>query len=332
VLRLTGCLDTLPTFQRRVLVLRTGIGDTNPASRRQVARRLGANVKTVGRAETRGLRSLRRTSGDGGCGEPVSTVNWTEFPSFMPLAFAAPMPALTGLASLPSGDPADPNFDPSAGDAGSVLSFNESSDSGEGYSGLDSGLQSDDGAGAVESVKRTAAATSEGGDFLPLPVILMLLLLLSAGAAYAILGRTRRRSAGVPDGGPAGIPDAGGPDANMAAATAAPPTAASPVVPAPKSVEEPEAVEEPEPEVEDEPAPWLGDDAFADEPAAEEPATDEPAAEVDHPEPAASAEQAPSPAAAAPPVVGRRRQGGLVGRVSSSETLRRARESRRRDR
>ena len=171
------------------------------------------------------------------------------FPTLASADFVETVPTLTRLASLPSGDPADPNARPQ----GAVLGFTESSE--DTYSGFDSGLETDDEPAAAGGAKRSAAATAEG-DLMPLPVLLALLLLLAAGAAYAIVGRTRRSTASGPEAEP-----------NIAMAAAAPPAVAPPPPAAPEApahVEAPAQVEAP-------PPPWhRPDDVFA-EPAPEEP-------------------------------------------------------------
>jgi uncharacterized membrane protein YgcG len=63
---LRGCLDALPGFDRKVIVLRAGIG-TDARSRRAVAERLGVSVDRVRRAERSGLRGLREADSDFGC-------------------------------------------------------------------------------------------------------------------------------------------------------------------------------------------------------------------------------------------------------------------------
>ena len=69
VTRLSGCLDELSTGQRRVLVLRAGLGArAGTASRRAVARRLDITVRRVGRLERSGLRQARALSRAGACG------------------------------------------------------------------------------------------------------------------------------------------------------------------------------------------------------------------------------------------------------------------------
>ena len=73
VARLSGCLDELPSGQRRVLVLRGGV-DTAPRTRRAVARRLGVPVARVRKMELRGLRRARGLARAGACGEPAAAV------------------------------------------------------------------------------------------------------------------------------------------------------------------------------------------------------------------------------------------------------------------
>ena len=72
VSRRRACLDGLPTLERRVLVLRSGLGPRRPRSRTRVARVLDVSAKRVGRLERRGLRRLRGLA-RGGCGGGRST-------------------------------------------------------------------------------------------------------------------------------------------------------------------------------------------------------------------------------------------------------------------
>jgi hypothetical protein len=67
VRRLAGCLDGLRQRQRRVLVLRTGLGPRAPMSRARVGVRLDLPVARVARIERRGVRRLRAL-GEDGCG------------------------------------------------------------------------------------------------------------------------------------------------------------------------------------------------------------------------------------------------------------------------
>ena len=69
---LSGCLYAVSAFERRVLVLRTGLGGKQWLSRGQVARRLDATRAGVWRAERRGVRGLRQAARTDGCGESSS--------------------------------------------------------------------------------------------------------------------------------------------------------------------------------------------------------------------------------------------------------------------
>jgi Sigma-70, region 4 len=60
VSRLRGCLGALDRNQRRVLVLRAGLGEPRPRPRASVARILDVSSKRVARLERRGLRELKR--------------------------------------------------------------------------------------------------------------------------------------------------------------------------------------------------------------------------------------------------------------------------------
>lgn len=84
VTRARGCLDDLPSGQRRVLTLRAGVGAEPARSRTSVARRLDVSVRRVARLERAGLRKLRSLARGGGCGAPATTS------SFVPHADTAP--------------------------------------------------------------------------------------------------------------------------------------------------------------------------------------------------------------------------------------------------
>jgi hypothetical protein len=77
--RLRGCLDGLPVLERRVLILRAGVGPGDPRSRARVARATDLSTRRVARLERRGLRRLRGLA-RGGCGmsarsdDPVAIV------------------------------------------------------------------------------------------------------------------------------------------------------------------------------------------------------------------------------------------------------------------
>jgi hypothetical protein len=68
VRRLSGCFGALTAFERRVLLLRTGIGAGRPHSRARVAARLRASRHRVLRAERSGIGRLRRAARSGACG------------------------------------------------------------------------------------------------------------------------------------------------------------------------------------------------------------------------------------------------------------------------
>jgi hypothetical protein len=68
VRRLRGCLGRLPQGERRVLLLRAGVGPRPALSRAQVGERLHASVPRVARLERRGLRRLRTLDRNAGCG------------------------------------------------------------------------------------------------------------------------------------------------------------------------------------------------------------------------------------------------------------------------
>jgi hypothetical protein len=69
VRRLRPCLPLLRPLQARVLVLRAGVGDREPASRASGARGVERPVRVVRRAERRGVRRLRIVMRAGECTE-----------------------------------------------------------------------------------------------------------------------------------------------------------------------------------------------------------------------------------------------------------------------
>jgi hypothetical protein len=68
VVHLQGCLARVPRAERRVLVLRAGIGTARTRSRAEVARITGLRRARVARLERRGLRHLRALGRAGACG------------------------------------------------------------------------------------------------------------------------------------------------------------------------------------------------------------------------------------------------------------------------
>jgi Sigma-70, region 4 len=91
VASLRACLGQLEPRQRRVLVLRAGLGPRPALSRRQVARRLGVGVTQARRIERRALRRLGALDGAGRCvaGSSLSSAST-----------AAALLGLTGGATL----------------------------------------------------------------------------------------------------------------------------------------------------------------------------------------------------------------------------------------
>jgi hypothetical protein len=92
VRRLASCLDELPSRQRRVLVLRAGVGPRDPISRRRVARRLDLPVRRVARIERRGMRrllSLGRCGAAPNTSEPGAATAAASGPPAHPLATRA---------------------------------------------------------------------------------------------------------------------------------------------------------------------------------------------------------------------------------------------------
>jgi hypothetical protein len=67
VVRLQGCLARVPRAERRVLVLRAGIGTARMRTRAEVARITGLRRARVARLERRGLRDLRALGRAGAC-------------------------------------------------------------------------------------------------------------------------------------------------------------------------------------------------------------------------------------------------------------------------
>jgi hypothetical protein len=72
VRRLSGCLDALQRAERRVLVLRAGLGAGPARSRRGAARMLNVRTERVRRLERRGMRQIRKLARDG-CGGGAAT-------------------------------------------------------------------------------------------------------------------------------------------------------------------------------------------------------------------------------------------------------------------
>jgi hypothetical protein len=85
-----------------VLVLRSGLGDARPHSRRATARRLGISVERAIRAERRGLRGIARADRATGCGYGESGGGFGGA-DFAAIAASAPMVAeLLGIGPAPA--------------------------------------------------------------------------------------------------------------------------------------------------------------------------------------------------------------------------------------
>jgi hypothetical protein len=73
VLRFQSCLPNLPKAQKRVLLLRAGVGIDHPRTRAEVSRMTGMSIKRIRRLEHRGLRELRSLGAGGHCGRVAAT-------------------------------------------------------------------------------------------------------------------------------------------------------------------------------------------------------------------------------------------------------------------
>jgi hypothetical protein len=176
VVRLSGCLGALGTVERRVLVLRTGLGDARPHSRRGVARLLDVRVRRVVRIERRGLREARSLARAGACSRAGGGSSGT---------VAAP----TALAAGGGGD-----------DGGGGLVPEPDTDNSGAQGGQDaSGGGSAPGSGDVRGESETQLppplgngnAAEPGGISLAIGIFLILLALLAGFAAPHVRGRLR---------------------------------------------------------------------------------------------------------------------------------------------
>ena len=104
--RYRTCLDGLPALERRVLVLRTGLGARDPRTRAGVGRRLDISARRVGRLERRALRRLRGGCGGGGTEEVAPSLGAGTTTG---LGFSR---ALMVAATFGSGVPASPGAQP----------------------------------------------------------------------------------------------------------------------------------------------------------------------------------------------------------------------------
>jgi hypothetical protein len=105
-------VSTLNPQSQRVLLLRTGIGDVAPSSRRAIAHTLHMSLARETRREHAALRSLRTAAREQRCG---STPAWVHVPSGHRLVLVDP--ALTTAAASST----KVSFIPTAAETGSPL-------------------------------------------------------------------------------------------------------------------------------------------------------------------------------------------------------------------
>jgi hypothetical protein len=102
--RLAPCLDEVSSLERRVLVLRSGLGRRRPHSRGATAKRLGISVQRTARAERRGLAGIARANRASGCGYGGGGSS-SGVGGFAVIAESAPIVAQAiGIAPTPSRD------------------------------------------------------------------------------------------------------------------------------------------------------------------------------------------------------------------------------------
>ena len=114
-----GCLAALPAAERRVLVLRAGLGPRDPRSRRATAARLDVPLAAVRRREHVGLRHLRALGGD--CGGGAAAAPGT------PAATGATLASTTTAVTAAGGGARPAGGGSGEPDAGDVLGTSEAS-------------------------------------------------------------------------------------------------------------------------------------------------------------------------------------------------------------
>jgi hypothetical protein len=170
VLALPACLQRLSTIERRVLVLRAGVGAGAPRTRRTVARRLDVSVRRVTRVERVGLRRLRTLGRSDSCGATVAS------------------PTELTRATLPAGAVATAGLGGGGGGGGG-------SAGGKSGGGGGSGAGSDGGGGGRQGIGGDFATSPPAGGGGPagvvtwIPILLAALAALSAG--YLAVGGVR---------------------------------------------------------------------------------------------------------------------------------------------
>jgi hypothetical protein len=105
VLRLSSCLGRMPRTERRVLVLRAGVGIAHTRSRREVARIIGLGGARVATLERRSLRRLRALAHEGACAAASAPAPVGLLGGLASSRPPAPKGIVHLLAELPSGGP-----------------------------------------------------------------------------------------------------------------------------------------------------------------------------------------------------------------------------------
>jgi hypothetical protein len=179
VAKLSGCLDELSTGQRRVLVLRAGVGAARPHSRRATAQVLRVTIRRVRRLERSGLRRARTLSRAGACGGGGSG------------AATGTAGAATALTTS-GGGTASPGTAPEDGAGAKGGKSRGGSGAGAGGAG-----SSDQGAVRGESDTRVppvaghGGGTTAGGVAIALSILLIALAALAGYATPHVRGRLR---------------------------------------------------------------------------------------------------------------------------------------------
>jgi hypothetical protein len=191
VRRLQGCLSGLGGFERRVLVLRTGIGG-RPQSVGAVAHRLHTSVSRVRAAEGAGLTHLRQADRRVGCGtsgggRPSGSGGSKPALGVAVAATAAIVRAANPVSRLAS----------VAGSSGPGRKKPRSpTQKQQGIAGVQASSPDDDALKLDRGVARHAAAT--GSDIPLVPILIGAFLVL---LSIAVLTTLRRRAAATPAGG-----------------------------------------------------------------------------------------------------------------------------------
>jgi len=254
VRNLQGCLSSVDGLDRRVLVLRTGLGGRPASSRDSVARRLGVSQRRVARAERTGLKSLRGAARGGSCESGPSPMAVSRTPWLMPLSSASTGLPLLSMASLAGDSRAEERSE------GAVMGVTRSGPEDVMADGAESPGSLVSGDEAEREPKRVAASTGDSADLL-LPVLLTLALLALLAGFVAF--RSRRSSSPSIIENPTPLREtreARAPEAAVGA-VAAPWSVDEPAERAdepelePEPKQEPNAEREPEPEPEPEPQP-----------------------------------------------------------------------------